>query len=104
MNTRATPEGRLTGFHPVSPEDDERYGRIFELTREANDYLIEHNAELGEKYAGEWVGIDASGVVAHHPDPAEFQRLLKEKGKDGEATVRFFFLRRDVKYIFSSCA
>ncbi len=104
MNAIPTSHGRMPGFQPVSPQDDERYGRIFDVTRGANEYLIAHNAELAEQYPGEWVGMDASGVVAHHTDSAEFQHLLQVAGKASETTIRFYFLPRDRRYIFSTCA
>ena len=84
-----------TTFEQVSPEDDERYGRMFDDHRAANAYLADHAWEIGQAHPDSWVAIDEHGVVASHPTSTGLEAILKARGIPDACIVRYFFMAED---------
>ncbi|TSD00870.1 MAG: hypothetical protein Greene07144_582 [Parcubacteria group bacterium Greene0714_4] len=59
---------------------------------------IEANGkELYEKYGGEWVAADSSGLVAHDKSIDELMKKVSAAGKQAaDVAVRFLFIRSHV--------
>ena len=54
------------------PEEDFRAAEM--------KWLQEHSAEIGPRYAGEWIAIDGSQLVAHARDLTTLMREANEIG------------------------